>query len=159
MNRKKFTLIDGLIVAAVLVCGAVVAKVLTPSVPETNGSVEFVILATEQEAEVADSIKVGDEVILSYTQKDTEEITAVDVKPADLITFDSVNGEYKAEKSKTTKDVFVTVKADAEITDESIKVDEMAIRIGQHVPISSRNYAMSGYIVEIKSVTENGQEG
>lgn len=153
--KKKITIIDVLIVLIIIAAGFVVARVMSPSGAEPDGEVEFVVLASEVDADAADGIKKGDTAILSQTQKTTVIVSDVFTEPSKVSVFDNETKTFKQQKSKQKKDVYVTVKTDAKISDTAIIKDDVFIRVGAEASIDSKNLSVKGHIVEIKSEGKN----
>ncbi len=151
---KKFTLIDVLIIIAVV--GVMIFGVffLTSRSVDTNGSVEFVVLVAEREAGMSDSMQIGDSVVLSYTEKYTGKLTDIKIQPSHIMAYDSNNTQYKVQDSYQTEDTYITIKADVDISENLISLGDAHIRVGEFIPVRGKGYATGGYIVEVKSETE-----
>lgn len=151
MKKKRITIIDILIVLAVIAAGFVVMKVMRPSGAPSNGNVEFVVLAGEVDNKVVDGLKPGDKAILSQTQKTEVTVSEVRAVPARINVFDNKTQEYKTQESEFKSDVYITVNTDANISDTAIVKDDVFVRVGAEVSIDSKNLSVKGHIVEINN--------
>lgn len=151
MKKKRITIIDILIVLAVIAAGFVVMKVMRPSGVASNGNVEFVVLAGEVDNKVVDGLKPGDKAILSQTQKTEVMVSEVKAVPARINVFDNKTQEYKTQESELKSDVYITVNTDANISDTAIVKDDVFVRVGAEVSIDSKNLSVKGHIVEINN--------
>ena len=151
MKNKRFTLIDVLIIAVIIAAGFIVSRVMTPDEVTPDGKVEFVVLATSVNNEVAKNLRAGDIAVLSHAQKTNVLVKDVTYKPSEVYVFDNTTKTYKPALSDIESDVFVTVEADAKISDSAILSGDVFVRTGAEATLSSKNLAIEGYIVEILS--------
>ena len=151
MKNKRFTLIDVLIIMIIIAAGFIVNKVMTPKEISPDGKVEFVVMATAVNNEVAKNLSAGDIAVLSHAQKTNVLVKDVTYKPSEVNVFDNVTKTYKKVLSDIESDVFVTVEADAKISDTAILSGDVFVRTGAEATLSSKNLAIEGYIVEILS--------
>ena len=151
MKNKRFTLIDLLIVLVVIAAGFVVSKVMTPKEVAPDGKVEFVVMASSVNNEVAKNLLPGDVAVLSHAQKTNVTVKDVKYKPSEVNVFDNQTKTYKKVLSNMESDVFVTVEANAKISDTAILSGDVFVRVGSEANLSSKNLAIEGYIVEILS--------
>lgn len=151
MKNKKFTLIDALIVLAVIVGVFVISKVMTPAQVTPTGKTEFTVLATGVDNEIAKNLKSEDIAVLSHAQKTNVTITDVTYKPSEVNIFNNQTGKYNTVSSELESDVYVKVLADAKIDQNSIVAGDIFIRVGTNVNLSNKNLALQGYIVDILS--------
>lgn len=151
MKNKRFTLIDALIILIIIAGGIIISKVMTPSEVAPDGKVEFVVMAAGVNNEVAENLAAGDIAVLSHAQKTNVTVKDVSYKPSEVNVFDNQTKTYKTALSDIESDVFVTVEADAKISDSAILAGDVFVRTGAEATLSSKNLAIEGYIVEILS--------
>lgn len=151
MKNKRFTLIDLLIIAVIIAACFITSKIMTPTKASPDGKVEFVVLATAINNEVAKNLSAGDIAVLSHAQKTNVLVKDVEYKPCEINVFDHNAKSYKTVLSQIQSDVFVTVEADAKISNSVILSGDVFIRTGAEVTLSSKNLAIEGYVVEILS--------
>ncbi|GEM_PF-423426 len=152
MERKyKWTAIDTLIVIVVAAVVAAAAYVLGPKFfkKTDNEKVEFTVLMSEKEPEYGDAVKVGDNVTISFTEKDGGVVKDVKVEQAKKQAYNSINGTYSMEPVENKVDVYVTIEADCTSSDTAIKTGDTAIKVGTEIPVQGKGYAATGYIITI----------
>lgn len=150
MKKIKITLIDVLIVAAVIVACIVGVSMLKKggSSAETK-HVIYTVLVTDQTPEVAESIVPCESALLDPTEEAYGSVTNVEIKPAENSYFSASEGKYIAQSTEAKKDVYVTVEADATVNDWGYDIGKQHIRIGASQSISGSGYGINGYIVDI----------
>lgn len=156
MKTKKITFIDILII--VVIIGAVIfaTQFFRPDKSRLNGSVEFVVLVDEHENGILDTAAAGDIVVIDYTDKYKAEIIDIKTKDSSITTLDNKSNKYIIQTSPLSQDSYITVKADAEIGENVIKIGSTPIRVGQPIPIRGKGYTTKGYIINI--LNENTEQ-
>ncbi len=121
-KKAKFTVIDALIILIVLAVIAVGAVKFAPSlfIKTEKSQAEFTVLISEKDMSFAEAMSVGDKVTLSLTEKDGGVIKNIDVKPAETLTFNSIDGSYSIEEIADKRDIYVTVEADVKTSELSV---------------------------------------
>ena len=149
--KKKWTIIDTLIVLIVAVAAVIGATKLLPSVNSgaQKSKVEFTVLIQNREPALADAIKPGVKATLSLTEKDGGIIKDVKSEVSNQMTFNSIDGTYSNVDVEGKVDIYVTVEADCDITDKYIKTGDTAIKVGTDIPVRGQGFATSGYVIEI----------
>ncbi len=151
MKKKKWTVIDTLIV--LVLAGAVgvgAAKVVPSMFGNTEKeNVEFTVLIQNREQELADAITPGTKATLSLTEKDGGIVKEVKSEPATQMTFNSIDGTYSNVEVEGKVDIYVTIDADCEISDKAIKTGDTAIKVGTDIPVRGKGFATSGYVIDI----------
>ena len=150
-KKVKFTVIDAVIIVVVLAVLFVGAKKLLPSIMSGSGNekVDFTVLIQNEGENFADAITVGDRVTISLTEKDGGIVKNVETKPAVTLAYNSIDGTYANETIEGKYDVYVTIEADMEINDLSLKTGGTAVKVGAEVPVRGKGYASMGYVIEI----------
>ena len=149
-KKARFTLIDLLIILVVIAGIAVMAvKVLPSKVGNKKESVTYTVLLTQKEDGFIDAMHIGDVVSISNKEKDTGKVVALDKKPSEMMTFDSIKGVYNNEKLEEKQDVYVTIESDATVTDSLITAGSTPIKVGLEMPVRGKGYASMGYVIKV----------
>lgn len=150
-KKMKFTAIDALIVIAVIIVIAVAGVMFGPSLLDRaeKAKVDFTVLLSAEDKGFSDAMSVGDNVTLSFTEKDGGVIKTIEARPAEYMVFDSINGEYKVQRVEDQEDIYVTIESDVDITDLYVKTGDTEIRTGEEIPVRGKGYASSGYIISV----------
>lgn len=150
-KKIKFTVIDALIILVVIAAIAIAAVKFAPSlfIKTEKSTAEFTVLIAEKEIGLADAMSVGDRVTLSLTEKDGGVIKNIESKPAEKVTFNSIDGSYKIAQIEDKRDIYVTVEADVDVSDLAVKTGGTEIRVGEEIPVRGKGYATQGYIIAV----------
>ncbi len=148
--KKKWTVIDTLIVIAVLVVGVVLFKIFGGNVGmgEKTTIYATVLLAREEKA-VADAIAVGDEIVVSLTEKDSGTLTSVEVKEAEAMVYNAIDGSYHNQKVEDRVDIYATLELEVSETDFAYSTGTTFVKVGESMPFRGKGYALEGYVIEI----------
>lgn len=150
-KKVKFTLIDALIIVAVIAAAAVVFAVFAPAKMSAGGNqtkAVFTVMLTGKDKDFADAISVGDVVSISNKEKDTGVVTAVEAKPAESLEYNANDGKYTVQTIDNKRDVYVTIEADATADDKLIQVGTTPVKVGLDMPVRGKGYASMGYIIK-----------
>lgn len=154
--KKKWTVIDTLIVIAVIIAGVAIYKVFGGNVGTGEyTTVEAVVLLAEEEPEVADAIAEGDTIVVSLTEKDSGVLKKKEVKDAEKMVYDSTKGEYLVTPYEGKVDIFATVELEVTETDLSYSTGSTLVKVGEWMPFRGKGYALGGYVIEINEVNNN----
>ncbi len=150
-KKAKFTVIDALIILIVLAVIAVGAVKFAPSLltKTEKGRAEFTVLISEKDVSFAEAMNVGDKVTLSLTEKDGGIIKGIDVKTAEKLAYNSLDGSYNIEKIEDKRDIYVTIEAEVKTSELSIVTGGTAIRVGEQIPVRGKGYATNGFIIGV----------
>ncbi len=149
-NKKRWTVIDTLIVVVVIAVAAVAYMQFgKKNVNSEKATVEAVMLITAQEPEFADALTVGDSITMSLTEKDSGVLKDFRVEPAKGMVYNSIDGTYKMEEIPNKIDVYATIELECDVTDLAFTVGSTDIKVGTSTPFRGKGYATYGYIVEI----------
>ncbi len=148
---KKFTVIDILIVIVLIAVIAIGGYILVPKMlnNEELKNVECTVLLNDTEKELAEAMKVGDEVTMSLTEKDGGVIKSIEVKPAEKTELNVMSGEYVQQTLDNRVDIYVTVDMKASVTDTSVKVGSTVFKVGAETTLRGKGYAAMGYVIVI----------
>ncbi len=156
-RKRKWTVIDTVIVIVVIAALAVGYKMLGGKTSSGNKTaIEVQIHIANQDAALGEAIKagIGDEVTLSLTEKDSGILKAVDIKPAEIMVYDSIKGEYKLDTAGDNVDIYATVEAEVEETDYAFLAGSTQIKVGNATPFRGKGYATEGNVIVIEKVGE-----
>lgn len=153
--KNKWTVIDTLIVIAVLVVGVVLFKVFGGSVDTgEKTTIETVVMISDVDPQVADAIREGDKITVSLTEKDSGVLVKAEKKPAEKMVFNSVTGIYTLTEDETNVDLFATVRLDVKESDLAYSTGSTFVKVGEKMPFRGKGYALEGYVFEINEVTD-----
>lgn len=153
MSEKKvrITAIDVIIILVLLAVLAIGAIKIVPSMlgGEEKQKVDFTVMIQNKDGDFANAVTVGDDVTVSLTEKDGGVVKSVEAKPAETMVYNSIDGSYTNEVVDGKFDVYVTIEAEADVSDLAIKTGGTAIKVGVEIPVRGKGYASTGYVIEI----------
>ncbi len=153
--KNKWTVIDTLIVLAVIVAGAVLFKVFGGSIDTgEKTTVRAVVMLNEQEPHIADAIEVGDKITVSLTEKDSGVLKAVNVEEAKKMVFNSVEGVHYETPVTGKVDIYATVELNVTETDLAYSTGSTFVKVGEKMPFRGKGFALEGYVIDISEVTD-----
>lgn len=159
MNRAKvrFNGMDAfIIVVLVLVIAAGVyllsggsgeAAVTSSKNVEVTAAVEL----TSQNKEFTETVAVGDVVYVGEKEKAKAVVSKVEVETAKSTGYDILEGQVLRSEIPDVYDVKVSFSGSGVETEGAIELDGSAIRVGQSVVLSSKNWAGEGYVVGLEA--------
>lgn len=156
MSKKiKWTLIDTLIVILVIVAGVALMSVFGKKTATGDmKKIEAVVLIANEETYVGDALAVGDEITISLTEKDSGTLKAVEIKDAEAMTFNSIDGTYATEPIEGKVDIYATVELLAAENNFAFTCGSTKVKVGEKMPFRSKGYALEGFVVEINEKSE-----
>lgn len=152
MDKKRWTVIDTVIVIVVIAAGVFVFRMFGGRVASGDKTkIDMQILITNQTPEVGDAIAagVGDVVTLSLTEKDSGIVKDVEVKPAEVLIYNATEGEYKNQYAEMNVDIYATVEVEVEETEYEFITGSTKLRVGEAIPFRGKGYVSGGYIISI----------
>lgn len=156
-KKVKFNGMDLFIVIVAVVIVAAGAYLLfgadggSSGVPTSrNVDVSAVVELTAKDAEFAEIIKNGDAVLVGEKTRMATTVSGVEVVPAMDTGYDAINGRVLRSEIPEKVDIRVTLSALGAETDRAIEIDGTAIKVGQKVVISSKNWAGEGYVTGLE---------
>lgn len=148
--KKKWTFVDTLIVILVVVAGVALVKVFgTPKSAGDTKTVDAVVLLAKEDREVADAISKGDAITISLTEKDTGTLKDIEVKDAETLVYNSIDGKYVIEPVEGKVDIYATVELDVKENDYAFTSGSTVLKVGEKLPFRGKGYALEGYIISI----------
>ena len=124
-------------------------------VSSQNVLVRTVVELDVEDKEFADLIKVGDTVAIGEKDKMMTTVESVDAIPAAANGYDIVSGRVIMAEIPDKYDVQITLIGDGTETDKDVQISGTAIRVGQKVVVSSKNFAGEGYVVGLETEEKN----
>ncbi|MCH5186159.1 MAG: DUF4330 domain-containing protein [Oscillospiraceae bacterium] len=150
-ETKKFTVIDFVIIAVTAAaCAAVMFKFGIFEESPQNTSILFDVLITECEDNVTETVNKGDVVSISNKEKDTATVKDIRVEQSKTMTYNAQKGEYYMKELAEKSDLYITLEADADVTDTLIETGTTPVKVGMSMPVRGKGYALNGYIVRIE---------
>ena len=151
-NRKRWTVIDTVIVIAVIAAGVFVFRMFGGRVARGDKTkIDMQILIANQTPEVGEAIAAdtGGTVTLSLTEKDSGIVKGVEVKPAEVLVYNANEGEYKNQYADMNVDIYATVEVEVEETEYEFLTGSTKLRVGEAIPFRGKGYVSDGYIISI----------
>ncbi|MGN0163715.1 MAG: DUF4330 domain-containing protein [Candidatus Ornithomonoglobus sp.] len=149
-DRKKWTLIDTLIVILVVVaCVGGYKMFSTKATGGESNKIKVQVMITNQEQSFADAMTVGDDVTVSLTEKDSGTLIDFRTEPAEAMVYDAINGEYKNSAIEGRIDIYATVEMDVTETDYAFTAGSTIVQVGTKLPFRGKGYATEGYVITI----------
>lgn len=146
---KKITIIDILIVLAVIVVALVGVKMLAPSGGAQTEKITYTVLVSNQLPQVADSIKPAEKVLLDTAENVYGSVIGVTSEPAKSTQFNAEDGKYIEQTNEERRDVYITVEADVTVNEWGYDIGSTHVRVGEQQTLGGPGYGVSGYIVDI----------
>lgn len=150
-KKIKFTVIDAVIILVILAALAIGVKKVIPMFMNAGGDekIDFTVLIQKEDIGFADAITVGDNVTVSLTEKDGGTVKDVKAEPAVTLAYNSIDGAYSNEIIEGKYDVYITIEAEANVSDLALKTGGTAVKVGAEIPVRGKGYASMGYVIDI----------
>ena len=150
-NKKRWTIIDTLIVVLVIVAGVAVFKVFGGNTKMSGDTktIDAVVLLAQEDSEVGEAITVGDEITISLAEKDSGTLKDVRVEPSEMMTYNSIDGKYVIEPVENKVDIYATVELKVTENDFALTCGDSVIKVGEKLPFRGKGYALTGYVIDI----------
>lgn len=152
--KKKFNSIDLiiiLVVVAALAVGAymVFAKKDSGQVGDRNVKATIQVEFMKKEAYLTEIPKIGDHVTIGVKEKMPAKVVKVDVRPAEAVSYDLLNGSASWQEIPNMYDIYVTMEADAVETSKQININGTPIRVGDSEAVRSMGWAGFGFVTQL----------
>lgn len=152
--KKKFNSIDFIIILFVVAALAVggymlLSKKDSTQVGDRNVKATIQIEFMKKEAYLAEIPKVGDDVTIGVKEKMPAKVVTVDVKPAEAVSYDLLNGSASWQEIPNMYDIYVTMEADAVETKKQININGSPIRVGDNDAVRSMGWAGFGFVTQL----------
>ena len=152
MKKVKFTLIDLAIVIAFVAVAVVGIKVLGGNFEASGETKEvyFTVLATSADEGISQMVKEGEKVSISFSEEAYATVLGASEEPHKEYKFLETKGYYTSHEVEGKSDVTVLLKCDAKISDTKVANGNVAIRVGEEMPVCGKGYTIKGYVVEVE---------
>lgn len=151
--KQKFNAFDFVIVLIFIITFSVIGIRIhdkSPKISDTK-KFSFTIEIKNVNQDFQNKISIGDEIRDSGHGYFYGNISNLKVKPAQKITEDNNNSSYVLSDIPEKNDIEITVACNANISDDSITIENNPIRIGKLMPLKSKGYVMYGYIIDMET--------
>lgn len=152
MKKVKFTIIDAMIIIALIAVIVVGVNIITGK-NNTEGikkEVTFTVLAGGSDEGVSQVVRIGEEVGISFSEEAYATVVDVEETPFKEAQFINGKGYYLTHEVVGKSDVKITLKCEADITDTKITNGNVPIRVGEYTPICGKGYTIIGYIIDVE---------
>lgn len=152
MKKAKFTVIDALIIIMVIAVLLIAALKFFPGLisQAKTGEAEFTILVSDVDEGTGDIIKVGENVLISFSELAYAEVTNVVEEPYIKYELNNITGQYVKHIVEGKSNLKISVKCAADVTDTRIQNGEVPIRVGAEMPVRGKGYTVKGYVIELE---------
>ncbi len=137
------------IVAALIGGGWYVYHNYTQNQRQNMVDAEYQVEIKGVDQSFVDSITKGDDLRESIKGNALGNVEAIEVTPASNVNTDYLNGRFVAVPVPNKLDLVLKIQSKAVVTDQSISVGGLTIKIGQRLYIKGKGYANQGYILNI----------
>lgn len=154
---KKFNGMDLFIVICLILAVALGAYLLlgrgeTATVSGSkNVKVSVTVEFAAQNEEFAKTPQIGDVAMIGEKSKMRTTVSEVKTPTAMATGYDTLNGRVLYSEMQGDYDVQVTMVADGIETSKDITVDGLAVRVGEKVVVSGKNFAGEGYVIGLET--------
>ncbi len=127
-SKRKFNIIDLLIILAVLVCILFAANVIVNDLLVSgNQKIEYVIKISDAEPNAKYSFNIGDKVFAGKSNTHIGSISNISAENAGATTFDYNSGRFTKTSISGKYDVYITVSAICSLRDNIYQIGDIQI--------------------------------
>lgn len=151
-DKKRFNLLDLLIVVviiAILGGGWYVYSKYIDAQQKNKTAIEYEVELKGVDENFLNAIAKGDPLRESVKGNNLGFVEQKLVVPASNINTDFLNGRYVAVPVPDKQDLILKISAVASVSDRSITVGGLEIKIGQKIFVKGKGYAKEGYVLNI----------
>lgn len=151
-ESRRFNLLDIFIILVVLVLvggGWIAYSNYTRNQQANMHEAEYQVEIKGVDQSFVDSITKGDALRESIKGNALGTVADVIAVPASNVNTDYLNGKFVMVPVPNKLDLVLKIKSPAVITEKSISVGGLTIKIGQRLYIKGKGYANQGYILNI----------
>jgi hypothetical protein len=117
---------------------------------KNNRTIFFKIEAQQLESDLVNKIKIGDRIFDNVKNFYYGEIHDLEIKPATKILENIIDGNFVLSDIKNKNNVYLKIKCDVNETLDGFYIGENSIRLGKLYNLKSKNFCISGYIIDIE---------
>ena len=156
-KKRRFNVIDALIIILVLAAAAVAGYVLLSERGDVGSgdekvSINYVLMADEMRSVFADNIKVGDPVYDQDSKKPIGKVVQVSSAVSRRTGTNRQTGEQVFTDLQNRRDLYVTVEAEAEHSDNMYLVSGINIVVGGVINFMTPNLMLPSNIISVEKV-------
>ncbi|MDF2521896.1 MAG: hypothetical protein K0R84_2524 [Clostridia bacterium] len=147
-----FNIIDILIIIiiAVIIGGGIYAyKEYQESLSTNIKTVEYSVEIKGVDEKFVNAINNGDLIRESVKGNSLGSVSGKSFVPSTNIYSDYLNGKYVVSQVPGKLDLILTLTSDAQVTDRSVSVGGLEIRIGQKIYVKGKGYAGEGFVINM----------
>lgn len=152
MNKTKFTIIDAGIIIIAIALLVVGIKVLGGNLKADGETKEvyFTVLATNVNEGVSKAVAEGEKVSISFSEEAYATVLGASEEPYEESKYFDAKGFYLTHAVEGKSNVRVLLKCDAQVSDTKISNGNVAIRVGEEMPVCGKGYTIKGYVIEVE---------
>ena len=140
-NKKKFNLIDLIIILVVLAVAFVGWQVFSTERKTEGNEIIYKVNILKTEEYLVHEIQIGDKLFDSVKNFEIGEIIDVQVTDAVESVYDGEKNEYRTETVPERKDILLTVKGIGSTTNQGTTVNGYELYIGKKMCVKGANFA------------------
>ena len=149
---RKWTIIDTLIVAAVVIVAIIGVKMLGGKASGTEKTTaQIVVLADNKNIGFSEAVKIDEWAAISLSEQDGGVVRDVKAQPSKLTALDSINGVYNNVEIPEKEDVYIYIDVECTQNERAITVGKTVVKVGENISVRGKGYATEGHIVEINA--------
>ncbi len=162
-NRKiKFNFVDFLIFLIIAAAAALVVFVFAGSFGKEGenkssegqpATIEYVVEIKFLDNNLATDIAVGMEVENSVSRKSFGELMAISRTDTTQVGFDYTTGQESYSVVEGKSNLLLTIRAQAEETEDAFSVNDFEIRVGTQLGIHFPGFVCSGYCIGVTKLS------
>ncbi len=153
----RVNVIDIAIILIIITVGFVAAKFIFPDANKevVTRKIEYDVELLHNTRELAEMIKIGDEIRDSVKGEYLGKIIKTEIRPTTMITANTDEGRFIKAELPNLYDVIITLEASGKETENSIIAEGQEIKVGKRMYVKGKGYAGAGYILGIKAIDKN----
>lgn len=148
-NKKRFNLIDLLIIVVIIGVVFVAWKYLSAGTKTAEETVTYKVNILKAEQNVADEIQVGDKIFDSVKNFEIGEVKEIVVTDAKESVYDEVNNVFKTVNVPERIDILITVEGNGKSDSSGTVVNGYELTVGKKMYIKGSNFATEAIAWEI----------
>lgn len=151
-THRRFNLLDILIIIIVVALiggGWYVYSRYTEGLNQNKRAVEYQVELKGVDQSFVDAINQGDPLRESVKGNNLGQVASKSVMAASNVNTDFLIGKYVEVPVPDKLDVILNITSEAEVSEKSIVVGGLEIKIGQKIFVKGKGYAKEGYLLNI----------
>ena len=148
-TKRGFNIVDMAVVAIIITVIAAGIWYFTTATGGEQVDVYFTVELRERMPGFEENIIIGGEIRDSVRNILLGYVVDIYMRPATLITFDSINNVFLTAYIPDRYDVYITVRGSGTESDSEIRTNGELVRVGQEMFLRGRGFAGIGFITEL----------